>query len=106
VTWHADLLCLVFLADLLVFVALCRDELRDWSAGRQKPGMAPVGHKTATPGHAAGMLAIAGGLLRMRARTGRNTTSGALPKTEALSRWCKTEAGVTAFRGPGSHHLR
>ncbi|HZB91623.1 MAG TPA: hypothetical protein VE397_09290 [Stellaceae bacterium] len=32
--WRVALLTVVFVTDIVVFVGLCREELRDWRAGR------------------------------------------------------------------------
>ena len=34
--WRVALLSVVFVTDLVVFIALCREELRDWHAGSGK----------------------------------------------------------------------
>jgi hypothetical protein len=40
--WRIALLSVVFLTDILVFMRLCRDELRDWRAHRGDTGRAFV----------------------------------------------------------------
>ena len=40
--WRIALLSVVFLTDLVVFMRLCRDELRDWRAHRGDTGRAFV----------------------------------------------------------------
>jgi hypothetical protein len=40
--WRIALLSAVFLTDLVVFMRLCRDELRDWRAHRGDRGRAFV----------------------------------------------------------------
>jgi hypothetical protein len=44
--WRVALLSAVFLTDLVVFIRLCREELRDWRA-----------HRSATPSSGAFALA-------------------------------------------------
>jgi hypothetical protein len=41
--WRAALLGVVFAADVLVFIGLCRDELRDWRIRRQARASEPMG---------------------------------------------------------------
>jgi hypothetical protein len=41
--WRAALLGVVFAADVLVFIGLCRDELRDWRIRRQPSDSEPMG---------------------------------------------------------------
>jgi hypothetical protein len=40
--WRVALLSVVFLTDVMVFMRLCRDELRDWRAHRGDRGRAFV----------------------------------------------------------------
>jgi hypothetical protein len=41
--WRAVLLGVVFAADVVVFIGLCRDELRDWRMRRQPRDKEPMG---------------------------------------------------------------
>ena len=41
--WRAVLLGVVFAADAVVFIGLCRDELRDWRVRRQPGDKQPMG---------------------------------------------------------------
>jgi hypothetical protein len=41
--WRVALLGVVFAADLVVLIGLCRDELRDWRIRRQPRGSKPMG---------------------------------------------------------------
>jgi len=47
VTWRVALLSAVFAADLLMFISLCREELRDWRVSRYSP--VPVAKALAAP---------------------------------------------------------
>ena len=40
--WRVALLGVVFAADLVVFIGLCRDELRDWRVRRQTHDTKPI----------------------------------------------------------------
>ncbi|HUC64744.1 MAG TPA: hypothetical protein VMA53_04900 [Stellaceae bacterium] len=40
--WRVALLGIVFAADLVVFISLCRDELRGWRARRQPRDTKPI----------------------------------------------------------------
>jgi hypothetical protein len=41
--WRVALLGVVFAADLVVFIGLCREELRGWRTRRPSRGSKPVG---------------------------------------------------------------
>ena len=47
VTWRVALLSAVFAADLLMFISLCREELRDWRVSRYSP--VPVAKALSAP---------------------------------------------------------
>ena len=47
VTWRVALLSGVFAADLLMFISLCREELRDWRVSRYFP--VPVAKSLSAP---------------------------------------------------------
>ena len=47
VTWRIALLSAVLAADLLMFISLCREELRDWRVSRYSP--VPVAKALSAP---------------------------------------------------------
>jgi len=47
VTWRVALLSAIFAADLLMFISLCREELRDWRVSRYYP--VPVAKALSAP---------------------------------------------------------
>ncbi len=51
--WRVALLGVVFAADLVVFIGLCREELRDWGARRSLRASKPIaGGVSALPSRA------------------------------------------------------